>query len=66
LLAPARLRAQGLISSDFRERYLRPHLEGTADYTNRVWAMLMFQLWYTSFSTGAGTEPPAAELRHVH
>jgi asparagine synthase (glutamine-hydrolysing) len=49
LLAPARLRAQGLFSADFRDRYLRPHLDGTADYTNRVWAMLMFQLWHDTF-----------------
>jgi asparagine synthase (glutamine-hydrolysing) len=49
MLAPTRLRAQGLISDDFRDRYLRPHLDGTTDYTNRVWAMLMFQLWHNAF-----------------
>jgi hypothetical protein len=43
---------------------VRPHLEGRADHTNRVWAALMFQLWHMVFLERSG--PPdftLADLR---
>ncbi len=46
LLSPARLERQGLFHGTFHDLYVRPHLEGRADNTNKVWAMLMFQLWH--------------------
>lgn len=57
LLAPDRLRRQNLLSPSFHGRYVRPHLEGQADHTPRVWGALMFQLWHRSFIEGAGGEP---------
>jgi asparagine synthase (glutamine-hydrolysing) len=57
LLAPERLRAQGLLSPSFHEQYVRPHLDGSADHTPRVWGALMFQLWYRSHIEAAGAEP---------
>ena len=49
LLAPQRLAAQGYFTADFHTRYVKPHLEGQADNTNKVWAALMFQLWHMVF-----------------
>jgi asparagine synthase (glutamine-hydrolysing) len=48
-LSPRRLREQGLLSPAFHARYVKPHLDGTADHTSRVWSMLMFQLWHDTF-----------------
>lgn len=49
LLDPERLRKQGLIAPDFAKRYLVPHLDGRADYTNKIWTMIMFQMWHTQY-----------------
>jgi asparagine synthase (glutamine-hydrolysing) len=49
LLAPARLKAQGLFRPEFFDAFVRPHLDGRADHTNKVWAALMFQLWHEVF-----------------
>jgi asparagine synthase (glutamine-hydrolysing) len=57
LLAPGRLAAQGLFKPMFHERYVRPHIEGRADFTNVVWAALMFQLWHLVFIEGRGERP---------
>ncbi len=57
LLAPDRLRSQDLLSPSFHDRYVRPHLEGQADHTLRVWGALMFQLWHRNLIEGAGGEP---------
>lgn len=57
LLAPGRLAAQGLFKPMFHERYVRPHVEGRADFTNVVWAALMFQLWHLVFIEGRGERP---------
>lgn len=57
LLAPGRLSAQGLFKSEFHGRYVRPHIDGQADFTNIVWAALMFQLWHLVFIEGRGERP---------
>jgi hypothetical protein len=56
-LAPGRLAAQGLFKPEFHERYVRPHIDGHADFTNVVWAALMFQLWHLVFIEGRGERP---------
>jgi asparagine synthase (glutamine-hydrolysing) len=53
LLAPDRLRAQGLFKPAFYDRYVRPHLDGHADHTQRIWAVMMFQFWYGRFIEGS-------------
>jgi asparagine synthase (glutamine-hydrolysing) len=45
-LSPAVLKNQGIFKPEFYETFVKPHLEGRVDHTNRVWAALMFQLWY--------------------
>jgi asparagine synthase (glutamine-hydrolysing) len=57
LLAPGYLAAQGLFKPEFHVRYVRPHLDGRADFTNVVWAALMFQLWHLVFIEGRGERP---------
>lgn len=57
LLDAKRLAAQGLFRPDFHERYVRPHVEGRRDFTQVVWAALMFQLWHMVFIEGQGERP---------
>lgn len=52
LFAPERLRRQGLFVDAYYSRYVQPHLDGRADYTPRVWAGVMFQLWHLRFIEG--------------
>jgi asparagine synthase (glutamine-hydrolysing) len=56
LLAPARLKRQGYFAPVFYDRYVKPHLEGRADHTQRVWAAMMFQLWHERFIGAARVE----------
>ena len=57
LLSRERLGAQGLINPDFYDHYVRPHIDGRADHTNRIWAVLMFQLWHSTFIEESGSGP---------
>ncbi|MEZ5618828.1 MAG: asparagine synthase (glutamine-hydrolyzing) [Rhodocyclaceae bacterium] len=57
LLDAKRLAAQGLFRPEFHERYVRPHVEGRVDFTQVVWAALMFQLWHMVFIEGSGEKP---------
>ena len=67
LLAPARLRTQAIFDPQiFGARYLRPHLDGAADHTNRIWSMLMFQLWHDAFVEGNGMAPADRAFHHAH
>ena len=63
LLAPDRLRAQGLFREAFHANFVRPHLDGRADHTNKVWAALMFQLWHMVFIERSG--PPDFTLADI-
>ena len=62
LLSRKHLADQGLIEPAFYDRYVRPHLDGKADHTNRVWSVLMFQLWHQTFIDGSGSGPVIALL----
>jgi len=57
LLAPERLATQGVFKPEFYDRYVRPHLDGRANFTQVVWAALMFQLWHLVFIEGHGERP---------
>jgi asparagine synthase (glutamine-hydrolysing) len=60
LLAPDRLRAQGFFSAKFYHGYVKPHLAGQAEHTQRIWAAMMFQFWHQRFIEGADTVPAAS------
>ena len=59
LLAPERLRKQGIFRPEVYDTYVRPHLEGRACHTWQVWALLMFQLWHTVFLENRGFGKPS-------
>ena len=59
LLNPLRLKMQGVVREDFFQRYVIPHIQGKSDYTNRIWTMLMFQLWWDLYIE----QVPLAELK---
>ncbi len=65
LLAPARLKAQGILHPQYYTRYVKPHLEGETDYTWQVWATLMFQLWHFIFIEQDTREKPAYSWRDI-
>jgi asparagine synthase (glutamine-hydrolysing) len=60
LLAPARLAEQGILSPEFFDACPRPHLEGKADHTTRLWGALMLQLWIKTFVERDGSRPLAS------
>jgi len=65
LLDPRRLSAQGYFNPRFYENFVRPHLEGQADFTAQVWAALMFQLWHVVFIEQAAIETPNYDWRAI-
>lgn len=50
LLAPARLRRQGIFTSNTVGTFLQEHLHGKADHSRVLWALVMFQLWFDRFA----------------
>ncbi len=57
-LSPDRLRRQGIFEPNLFERHVKPHLDGKADLTTRVWGLLMFQLWHRQFLEGTAAGVP--------
>ena len=49
MLAPDRLKTQGIFRPDFYDRFVRPHIDGRGDYQAQIWTVLMFQLWHVVF-----------------
>lgn len=45
LLAPKRIRAQGLFESVTIERLRKEHLSGAADHSHLLWSLIVFQAW---------------------
>ena len=65
LLAPARLAEQGLFRPEFYARFVRPHLEGQADYHPQIWTILMFQIWHSLYIERALTDCPSFSWREL-
>ncbi len=65
LLAPKRLRQQGIFDPAFYSRYVNPHLEAKADYTWQIWAALMFQLWHLVFIEHKSHSAPTYGWRDI-
>jgi asparagine synthase (glutamine-hydrolysing) len=49
MLAPNRLRDQGLFNSDYVQRLISEHESNKASHHKEVWTLLVFQLWYDKF-----------------
>ncbi|MBA2486790.1 MAG: asparagine synthase (glutamine-hydrolyzing) [Nitrospira sp.] len=58
LLAPKRLADQGLFRPEFYAQFVRPHVEGQADYHPQIWTALMFQIWHSLYIERALTDCP--------
>jgi asparagine synthase (glutamine-hydrolysing) len=50
LLAPDRIRKQGLFNPVFVQRLLKEHETGAANHGATLWTLLVFQLWFDNFS----------------
>ena len=48
LLAPA-VRQRGLLRTEYVERLLDEHCAYRADHHNRIWALLMLELWFRTW-----------------
>jgi asparagine synthase (glutamine-hydrolysing) len=65
LLDDDHLRRQGLFRRGLAARYLQPHLDGRADESERLWPLLMFQLWHLLYVEEALTAPPTFSWREL-
>ncbi|HEV2761365.1 MAG TPA: asparagine synthase C-terminal domain-containing protein, partial [Pyrinomonadaceae bacterium] len=65
LLAPERLKRQGLFRPTFYQTYVAPHVEGRADHTWQVWSALMFQLWHVVFVEQKAAGKPSYSWRDL-
>jgi len=59
LLSDERLESQGIFRPGIAERYLAPHVDGRADESERLWPLLMFQLWHLLYVDEALTDAPS-------
>ncbi len=49
LLAPERIRSQGIFEKDYVKRLISEHEKGLASHHKQLWTLLVFQLWYNRF-----------------
>jgi asparagine synthase (glutamine-hydrolysing) len=49
LLAPDRLKNQGLFNAEFVRKLIKEHETKTASHHKQLWTLLVFQLWYDNF-----------------
>jgi asparagine synthase (glutamine-hydrolysing) len=49
MLAPARLKDQGLFEPDHVQKLIGDHERGVASHHKQLWTLLVFQLWYDKF-----------------
>jgi asparagine synthase (glutamine-hydrolysing) len=65
LLDDDHLRRQAIFRPGLAERYLQPHLDLRADESERLWPLLMFQLWHLLYIEEALTDPPTFSWREL-
>jgi asparagine synthase (glutamine-hydrolysing) len=49
LLAEKRLREQGFFNPVFIHQLMREHLGGRENHSHKLWALMVFQLWYDQY-----------------
>ena len=49
LLAPDRLKNQGLFDEKFVQRLIKEHETGAASHHKQLWTLLVFQIWFDNF-----------------
>ena len=65
LLADEHLARQGLFRPGLAQRYLQPHLDGRVDESERLWPLLMFQLWHLLYVEEGLAEAPTFSWREA-
>jgi asparagine synthase (glutamine-hydrolysing) len=65
LLDDGHLARQGLFHPGLADRLLRPHLDGRSDESERLWPLLMFQLWHLLYVEEGLTEAPTFGWREL-
>jgi asparagine synthase (glutamine-hydrolysing) len=65
LLADDHLARQGLFRPGLSQRYLQPHLDGRVDESERLWPLLMFQLWHLLYIEEGLSEAPNFSWREA-
>lgn len=51
MLAPERLKNQGLFDEKFVQTLIKEHETGAASHHKQLWTLLVFQLWFDNFSS---------------
>lgn len=51
MLAPERLKSQGLFDPVYVQKIIREHETGTASHHKELWTLLVFQLWFDNYLT---------------
>jgi asparagine synthase (glutamine-hydrolysing) len=59
LLFDGRLRSRGLFAPKAVERLWTEHRSGTRDHRERLWALVMLELWFREFIDGGAIAKPA-------
>jgi asparagine synthase (glutamine-hydrolysing) len=65
LLDDEHLRRQGIFGPGIAARYLEPHLDRRADESERLWPLLMFQLWHLLYVEEALDDTPSFTWREL-
>jgi asparagine synthase (glutamine-hydrolysing) len=65
LLDDEHVRRQGVFRPVLRERFLEPHVRGARDESERLWPLVMFQLWHLLYVEEALSEPPSGTWRDL-
>lgn len=65
LLSDEHLARQGLFRTGISARYLEPHLAGRRDESERLWPLLMFELWHLLYVDEALSDAPESSLAEL-
>ncbi|PIQ86840.1 MAG: asparagine synthase (glutamine-hydrolyzing) [Candidatus Omnitrophica bacterium CG11_big_fil_rev_8_21_14_0_20_45_26] len=65
LTNPERLGRQNIFQPAFYQQFVKPHLEGKADYTWQIWSMVMFQLWHMIYIENQAVGYPTFSVKEL-
>jgi len=52
LLDKTKLNQQGFFKTDFVEKMMREHIQGRANHSHKLWALMVFEQWYDIYGKG--------------
>ncbi len=50
VLSPEHLKSQGIFSPTFVSQLVNEHLQGKENHSHRLWALMMFEMWFDKFA----------------